>query len=101
MSPRRRFALARLLLPLALGLPGPLLAQSSTPAPAWPSRPVRLVAPYAPGGLTDVLARLVAQKAAGSLGQPIVVESRRSPTRPCRRRRYRSSSPTRGPTPTG
>ncbi|HET8748417.1 MAG TPA: tripartite tricarboxylate transporter substrate binding protein, partial [Ramlibacter sp.] len=53
-------------------LPGPLLAQ----APAWPARPIRLVVPYPPGGLTDVLARLVAQKASEQLGQAIVVENR-------------------------
>lgn len=54
-------------------------ASAVTPALAndtWPSRPVKLVVPYTPGGLTDILARLVAQKAEQSLGQAIVVENK-------------------------
>lgn len=55
---------------------GPLLAPSAPAQSAWPDRPLRLVAPYQPGGGTDLVGRIVAQKLSDSLGQPVVVENR-------------------------
>jgi len=45
-------------------------------AQAWPARPVRLIAPYPPGGVIDLYARLIGQVLSERLGQPFVVENR-------------------------
>src|SRR6476659_5674456 len=42
----------------------------------WPSRPLRLILPFPPGGGTDILGRLIAERLSASLGQPVVVENR-------------------------
>ena len=64
---------------IALALAGclisPSLAQTS-PAPAWPTHPVRLVVAFPPGGAADLLARLIGQSLSESLGQPVVIENK-------------------------
>ncbi|HEY0438498.1 MAG TPA: tripartite tricarboxylate transporter substrate binding protein [Xanthobacteraceae bacterium] len=49
---------------------GPLMAQD------YPSRPIRLIVPYAPGGGADTVARIVAKRVGETIGQPIVIENR-------------------------
>jgi tripartite-type tricarboxylate transporter receptor subunit TctC len=45
-------------------------------AQVWPSKPIRLVVPYPPGGSTDLLARTIGQKVGEALGQQVVVDNR-------------------------
>lgn len=45
-------------------------------AQSWPSKPIRYVVPFPPAGATDILARIVAEKISGPLGQQVVVENR-------------------------
>lgn len=62
----RRAAITSALLPFA----------ARAQAPEWPSRPVRFIVPYPPGGPTDIMGRILAQAVQGPLGQPFVVENR-------------------------
>ena len=53
---------------LAIALP--VMAQD------WPKRPVKIIVPYAPGGNTDAIARITAERLGTALGQPVIVENR-------------------------
>lgn len=61
---------------LAAALATPALDTPALAQPAFPTRPVRLLVPYSPGGQSDTVARLVAPRMADFLGQNIVVENR-------------------------
>jgi len=52
------------------------LAAAPAFAQAYPSRPISLIVPWAAGGSTDILARIVAQQLHQSMGQPVVIENR-------------------------
>jgi tripartite-type tricarboxylate transporter receptor subunit TctC len=65
--PRRQFL--RFAAGVAAGLPGTILAQE------YPARPVRMIVPFAPGGPTDVCARLIAQRLSDQLGKQFYVEN--------------------------
>jgi len=67
---------AALLAPMALAAGLGQHADSAQAQPAWPTRAVTVVVPYPPGGNTDVMTRVVMEKVADRLGQPIVVENR-------------------------
>ena len=62
--------LRNLLLAALLAFGGAAFAQ------AWPSKPVRIIVPYPPGGTSDILARAVGQKMQEQYGQPVVVENK-------------------------
>jgi tripartite-type tricarboxylate transporter receptor subunit TctC len=67
--PRREF------LHLAAGAAVLPIASRVVRAQAYPSRPITMVVPFAPGGATDVIGRMIAERMKGSLGQPIIVEN--------------------------
>ena len=75
MTNNRRSALGRVFAATALTC----LAWGALPAMAqerWPGKPVRIIVPFAAGGSTDVIARMIGQKLSVVWGQPVVIENR-------------------------
>ena len=71
VSDHRAMVVAGLAAVIACAVPLPVHAQGS-----YPEKPLRFVVPYPPGGGTDVIARIVQQKFAAALGQPVVIENK-------------------------
>jgi tripartite-type tricarboxylate transporter receptor subunit TctC len=61
-----RFAVAALLAAISTG----------SHAQAWPSKPIKYIVPFAAGGTTDILGRMIGAKLSEALGQPVIVENR-------------------------
>ena len=65
-----------LLLALGLGWGGVAMAQAQAPTTDWPTKPIRWVVPFPPGGAMDAIARALGEKAGKSLGQSFVIENK-------------------------
>ncbi|MDP3824430.1 MAG: tripartite tricarboxylate transporter substrate binding protein [Burkholderiales bacterium] len=68
---RRRFNTT-----LLAGSAATLAAPAVFAQAAWPNKPIRMIVPYTPGGFTDVTARLISQKLAERLGQPVTIDNK-------------------------
>jgi len=68
--------LRRRLIQIAAATVCSLSLASTVQAQAWPVKPVRIVVGFAPGGTTDVMARVMAQSLSEALGQPVVVDNK-------------------------
>jgi len=55
---------------------GVLFANAAASAQDWPNRPVKVIVPYGPGGVTDVIVRIYADRLSKAYGQPFVIENR-------------------------
>ena len=67
--------LQRIATAMVFAMPASILAGPAS-AQSWPARPIEWIVPFAPGGSTDILARLVADRLKDRLGQPIVIVNR-------------------------
>src|SRR6476646_5036666 len=61
---------------ILMALWGLFLGATAASAQTYPSRPIRMIVPIAPGSVTDVAARLTAQELSDRMGQPVIVENR-------------------------
>ena len=74
-APRLRALRATFQLSAALVLASPALAPAQS-TDKWPTRPITYVVPFTPGGSTDVIGRIIAQKLGEALGQPVIVDNK-------------------------
>ena len=67
---------SHLLSKLSVGLSAVLLIAAAATAQTYPTKPIKIVVPFGAGGVADLTARIVAQKLAESLGQPVVIDNK-------------------------
>jgi tripartite-type tricarboxylate transporter receptor subunit TctC len=72
----RKLALGAAIILAAAGLPCSAQTQKTDAGQNYPSRPIRFICPYVPGGAGDIFTRSIGQKLAESLGYPVVVDNR-------------------------
>src|SRR5688572_24870680 len=72
---RRRTMFKTVLCAIAVALAQPAVAQSAV-SPSYPNQPIRMIAPFPPGGSVDIMARLIAEPLAQQLGGKIVIDNR-------------------------
>ena len=75
-DPTRRTALPRVLLGLLVACGAAAMVPAAAQTPPWPNKPIRYIVPFAPGGTTDILARVVSEKLGPALGQTIVIDNK-------------------------
>ncbi len=73
---KSRYRIQQALGAMALSLCCSLLGSGAALAQAWPSKPLRIVVPYASGGSSDIIARAISQPLSEALKQPVIVESK-------------------------
>jgi len=61
---------------ISLGALACIASPSITHAQSWPDKPLKLIIPFAPGGTTDILGRILAQQMTTILGQNVIVENK-------------------------
>lgn len=76
MPSARPRAARRDVLAALLGATAAVVAPTASAQSDWPSRPVRIVVPFAPGGTTDIVSRVIGEQLSPILKQPVVIENR-------------------------
>jgi tripartite-type tricarboxylate transporter receptor subunit TctC len=61
---------------LVTGLVGPHVAAQTGSSQGYPNKPIKVIVPFGPGGVTDIMARTVGEKLSASWGQPMIIENR-------------------------